>query len=127
MKRVIPFLALVLTLIATASFGFKTSKRLVDEVIRMSQAGVNDDAIVEYVVHTAGRFVVTADDVIAMKNAGVSSRVIRVMVDESARRDVPQRASAGRPHEEEPMPPYLNFYDPWWFLPRYYTNLPRTR
>lgn len=122
MKRVIPFFALAAIVIATPLFAFNTNRRLVDEVIRMSRAGVADDAIVEYVVHANGRFDVTAGDVIAMTNAGVSSRVIRVMVNESGSRIVPQRASA-----EEPMPPYLNFYDPWWFLPRYYTNLPRTR
>lgn len=122
MKRVIPFFALAAILIATPLVAFHTNRRLVDEVIRMSQAGVADDAIVEFVVHTNGRFDVSSDDVIAMTSAGVSSRVIRVMVNESARRTVPQRASV-----EEPMPPYLNFYDPWWFLPRYYTSLPRAR
>src|SRR6476646_750168 len=50
---------------------------VIDDVVRMAQAGVSDDAIISYVVHTRERFEVTADDVIALNNAHVSKEVIK--------------------------------------------------
>ncbi len=130
MKRLL-VVFVVLAALATPLPAFNDHKGLTAEVIRMSQAGVSDDAIIEYVRHTSGRFVITADDVIALKNAGVSAAVIRVMIDESESRGLPERAGySSRPPapeiDRDPTPPWTAFYDPWWFMPRYYTPLPRT-
>ena len=54
--------------------------KLVDDVIRMSRAGVGDDTIVAFVNSLRDRPAMTADEVIAMKAAGVSDTVIRAMV-----------------------------------------------
>jgi hypothetical protein len=54
--------------------------KLVDDVIRMSKAGVSDDAIVAFIQGFPDRPLATADDVIAMSAAGVSPAVIRAMI-----------------------------------------------
>ena len=122
MKR-LALCAVFVSLAALPLFAFNDNKGLVSEVIRMSRAGVTEDAIVAYVVHTSGRFDVTVDDIIAMHDARVSPRVVRVMVEESRSRiPVNERpyglTSAGRDHD--PTPAWTQFYDPWWYLPRYY-------
>jgi hypothetical protein len=58
--------------------------KLVDDVIRMSRAGVSDDTIVVFVNSLRDRPAVTADEVIAMKAAGVSDAVIRAMIAQPA-------------------------------------------
>ncbi len=112
---------------------FDDNSGLVPDVIRMSQAGVGDDTIIAYILHTSGRFDVTADDVIAMTQANVSPKVIRALIDESRNRIPPERPAEAQPGvmvpqvDRDPTPPWTAFYDPWWFMPRMYTPLPSTR
>jgi len=121
-----------LTLLAVACLfaalplcAFNDNKGLVDEVIRMSRAGVAEDAIIAYVVHTSGRFDVTADDIIAMRDANVPPRVIRVMIEESRVRTPDTGYEHASVRDHDPTPPWTQIYDPWWYMPRYYTPLPR--
>jgi len=124
-KRLIPLFALLLTVAAAPVFALDDSNRndrnrdkrtLVDDVIRMSQAGVSDDAIISFVSHTRERFEVTADDIIAMTNAHVSKEVVKAIVDEAAdRKD--GRGYAGRTAVY--VAPYYGWYDPFW-SPYYY-------
>src|SRR5438128_3930254 len=111
MKRVL----FVLLLVSTPLFAFEAKHRtVVEDVIRMSQAGVGDEAIIAFVVHTREPFTVTADDVIAMTNAQVSKDVIKAVVDEAEARKRVRR------QEDDYIPFYYQYYDPWWFMPRYY-------
>lgn len=121
MKRLI---AVLFCLFAAAPLlAFNDNKGLVDEVIRMSRARVADDTIIEYILHTSGKYYVSVDDVIAMRDAEVSSRVARVVIEESrAREPEAERTIAGP--DRNPTPPWTQFYDPWWFMPRMYKNLP---
>jgi uncharacterized protein YcfJ len=48
-------------------------------VVEMAQSGVSDDVICNAIRTRGGRFDTTPDSVIALKNAGVSDRVIEVM------------------------------------------------
>src|SRR2546425_11286657 len=86
MKRLIPLAALLLAA-ATPLFALDDPARtdrtdrnrrivIVDEVVRMSQAGVSDDAIISYVEKSREPFDVSADDIIAMTDAHVSKDVI---------------------------------------------------
>lgn len=86
---------------------------IIDDVIRMAQSSVSDDAIIAYVRKYRDRFDVTPDDLIALSDAHVSKDVIKAMVDESsARRD-----------EREPAPVRRYsagvYFDPWYY-PGYY-------
>ena len=72
------------------------------------------EAIIAFVVHTREPFTVTADDVIAMTNAHVSKDVIKAVVDEAEARKRVRR------QEDDYIPFYYQYYDPWWFMPRYY-------
>ncbi len=64
-KRTIYLFAVLLCLVAATPL-FATQRTLVDDVIRMSQAGVSEETIVSFVHNARGRFDVSADDVIAM-------------------------------------------------------------
>lgn len=55
-----------------------------DTVIRMSKAGLDDTVIVQTIQTQPGAFDTAPDDLIALKNAGVSQRVIAAMQARSA-------------------------------------------
>ncbi len=122
MKRTIYLLAILLCLVAATPL-FATQRTLVDDVIRMSQAGVSEDTIISFVHNAGGRFDVSADDVIAMTNANVSKNVIKAVVDEAAARKDGRYADGGRttvvvspgvyPYGYYPYY-YDPFYDPFW-------------
>src|SRR2546430_9836737 len=101
MNRLIPLAALLLAA-ATPLLALDDPARtdrtdrnrrvvIVDEVIRMSQAGVDDDAIISYVAKSREPFDVSADDIIAITDAHVAKDVIKAVVDESAARKGPRR------------------------------------
>jgi hypothetical protein len=104
-------LAFILLLVVTPLLAAQTS--LVDDVIRMSKVGVGDDAIIAFIQATRDRPAVTADDLIAMSEAGVSKAVIQAML---AAPVAPQAASGtptsdgaqaeNPPDQAAPPPPY---------------------
>jgi hypothetical protein len=51
-----------------------------DSVIRMVKAGLNDDLIVQTITEQPGKYSTDADALVALKQAGVSDRVITAMV-----------------------------------------------
>jgi hypothetical protein len=51
-----------------------------DSVIRMAKAGLGDDLIVQTIGAQPGQFATDADSLVALKQAGVSDRVIQAMV-----------------------------------------------
>jgi hypothetical protein len=51
-----------------------------DAVIRMEKAGLSDDLIVQTIGAQPGQYTTDADSLIALKQAGVSERVISAMV-----------------------------------------------
>jgi len=137
-KRLIPLIAVFL--FAAPSFALDEANRtdrpdrarrtviVVDDVIRMAQAGVGDDAIIAYVRNTREPFDVSADDLIAMTNARVSEKVMKAVEDEAAarkdrdyhRRDARETRStvyvAPYPYYYDPF--YYPYYDPFWYGPR---------
>jgi hypothetical protein len=128
MKRFLPAAA-VLFLMTTPLFAAAAPPRLVDDVIRMSKAGVEDETILEFVAKTEGHYVVTTDDIIAMTEAGVPKPVIKAVVKGSDWREGSREASTDEHsttvYVEPPYYPYYGwnpFYDPWWYMPRLYVN-----
>ena len=91
---------------------------IIDDVIRMSQSGVGDEAIIAYIHKYRDRFDINADDVIALNDAHVSRDVVKAMVDESSvRRDdrgrEPARVYTGV-YFDPGVYPY-GYYDPFWY------------
>jgi hypothetical protein len=104
-----------------------TTATIVDEVIRMSQAGVADEDIVAYVHKSRDRFDVSADDLIALTDAKVSKAVIHAVVDEAdvrngdGDRGVRRSTTVVRPSIYVGSPWFYNpyyYYDPFWYQPR---------
>ena len=87
---------------------------VIDEVIRMSEAGVADSAIIAYVNNVREPFAVTADDLIALTNAHVSEAVIRSVQNDSSNRD----ANARYPRSTVLVSPYAYPY-PYYYSPYY--------
>ena len=122
MKRLIP----LLFLITVPLFAFNAKKAsLVDDVIRMSQAGISDETIVAYVQHMREPFEVSGDDVLAMTNAHVSKDVIKFVVDEARRRK--EREQRQAVSADDVIPIYLYYFDPHWYMPRLYSAVGSSR
>ncbi len=133
MKRLISAVAvLFLMVVAVPMFALDASSNVrnntatvIDDVIRMSQAGVADEDIIAYVHKSRERFDVTADDLIALTNAKVSKNVIHEVVGEADDRNgdrgrretrtvVSPRVYVGSPWFWDPY----YYYDPFWYGPR---------
>ena len=135
MKRVTLTVVLLLLAVAAPAFAVRTVI-VVDEVIRMTKAGVADDAIIAYVRQVPNAYEVNGDDVIAMNDARVSPAVMKFVIDDSAARMKDARSDDRsrtttetrtvyvRPAYATPYPyyydPYYYGYDPFWYSPRVY-------
>lgn len=51
------------------------------DVEKMSSAGINDDVIINQIKATNSVFYLSADDIVELKNAGVSQHVINYMIE----------------------------------------------
>jgi len=115
---------LLLSLIALPLFADEERQRttLIEDVVRMAKAGVNDEAIIDFVRKSDKGYEVNADDLIAMTDAHVSKDVIKAVIDEADERD----GIAGRGRERVVRPRYVYaspywydpWYDPFWYGPR---------
>ena len=115
--------ALFLVLVAAPLFAVQ--RNAVDEVIRMTRAGVAEDTILDYLEKTDARIIVTGDDIIAMTDAHVSKAVIKAVVDaaDSRRNDrnyrdrgyVAPRVVVAAPYYYDPY----YYYDPFWYRPSF--------
>jgi hypothetical protein len=126
MKRLL--LAALLLLAATNAFAIARTVLVVDDVIKMSKAGVGDDEIIAFVKKTDEPFDVSGDDVIAMTDAKVSRAVVKAVIDESAARmrrsDRSYRDDdRGRTRTVFVSPYYDPWYDPFYYSSRMYLGL----
>jgi len=95
---------------------------VVDEVIRMAQAGVGDGAMISYIRQTREPFAVTSDDLIALANARVSDRVVRELQADAQRADgrgyaAPRTTVLVSPYAYPYYYPY-GYYSPYSYGPR---------
>ena len=128
MKKHIIHAVAALFLVIVAAPLFAVQRNVVDEVIRMTRAGVAEDAILEYVDKTDIRISVTGDDVIAMTEANVPKAVVKAVVDAAgARRDGNYRNRSYSYSSPRVVvspsfydPYYYNYYDPFWYRPSFY-------
>ena len=129
MKRRITHAVAALFLVLVAAPLFAVQRNAVDEVIRMTRAGVAEDTILDYLEKTDARVIVTGDDIIAMNDAHVSKAVIKAVVDaaDSRRNDrnfrdrgyVAPRVVVSAPYYYDPY----YYYDPFWYRPSFSLNL----
>src|SRR5436305_11091882 len=105
--------ALFLVLVAAPLFAVQ--RNAVDEVIRMTRAGVAEDTILDYLEKTDARIIVTGDDVIAMTDAHVSKAVIKAVVDaaDSRRNNRDYRDRGYVAPRVVVAAPY--YYDPYYY------------
>ena len=84
MRRIIYAVA-VLLVAAVPAFAMTRTVMVVDDVIKMTQAGVGDEEIIAFVHKTASAtpFEVNGDDVLAMQSAKVSPSVMKTVIDTS--------------------------------------------
>ncbi|MBV8515966.1 MAG: hypothetical protein JO197_01060 [Acidobacteria bacterium] len=143
MKRFLPAVAVLLSLTAAAPMfaldspdrdgrETRTDRRdrtsVIDDVIRMTQAGVGDDAIIKFVRDSRERYVVDADVIIALTDAHVSKPVLDAVMDYAYDRDERgDRHTDGRTYSTVYVRPYYDpwysayspyYYDPFWYGPR---------
>jgi hypothetical protein len=122
-KHIIHVVAALFFVLVAAPL-FAVQRNLVDEVIRMSKAGVAEETILEYVDKTDARVVVTGDDVIAMTDANVPKGVVKAVVDASdarrGNRDYRDRSSSA-PAVVVASPYYgYGYYAPYYYDPFFY-------
>jgi hypothetical protein len=70
----------------------------VADVIKLSQAKISDDIIVQHLSKKGQRFDLSTEQLIQLTNAGVSDRVIQAMID-------PAKANASSPQSTQVAPP----------------------
>ena len=114
MRRTI-FAVAFLLISAVPAFAVTRTVMVVDDVIRMTKAGVADDAIIAFVRKTAQPFDVNSDDVIAMQEARVSPEVQKVVIDESAASMRDERRRDSRTVVYVSPGIYSPWYDPFYY------------
>jgi len=130
MKRSITHAVAALFLMLAAAPLFAVQRNVVDEVIRMTRAGVAEDTILEYVERTGTRIDVSGDDVIAMTEARVPKSVIKAVVDAADTHRSSSDRGYSSPRVVVTAPyygygydpyryynPYGYYYDPFWYRP----------
>lgn len=83
-----------------------------DEVVKLTHAQVGDDVVVSYVQNSGTAYSLSPDDIVRLRNEGVSDRVINAMMDQHKKAvEVAQRASGPAPvyrDNNNPAPVYRN-------------------
>jgi hypothetical protein len=94
-----------LPLTSTNAAGFSP----VSEVIRLNQSGVGDDVLIAYINNTQVPYNLSADEIVALKDAGVSSQAIASILNHDlALRNQPNRLiPEQRPYVSTPPAPAL--------------------
>lgn len=74
----------------------------VDQVIQLTKAGVSEGVIIEFLQKDGKAVTLTTNDLVRLKQAGVSDKVMSVMIDPTVK---PTEATAPPPAEVPPPPP----------------------
>ena len=130
MRRSFIALAALLLLSALPALAVDAPDRttVIDDIIRMTKAGVEDDAIIKFIEDSDEGYVVDADAIIALTDAKVSKDVLESFMDHGYRPD--RRAYRRRDRNDDgtrtvyvrpyySWDPWLSSYDPFWYGPRF--------
>ena len=93
----------------------QTRMMTVDDVIRLSKAGLSDDVIIQQIKKKDQRFDLSTDQLVQLKSASVSERVIQVMIDPTRdpapsptdKTGAPAAQQAGQPSRQDSLSPTL--------------------
>lgn len=100
MRTLVPWaLGLVLLLAPGITAGDFPEPLQVDDVLRLHLAGVSEDIIVSEIIVTETVFYLTPDEIIRLKEAGVSDRLLQFMID-TARPQEPGTDATAYPEED---------------------------
>lgn len=102
------FLLLVLSVPAASQsseiyLGPAPKAMTVEDVIKLSKAGLSDDLIIAQIKTRNQRFALSTDQLIQLKTAKVSERVIQVMIDPAYKPAAPQPAPANKAPTAQPV------------------------
>src|SRR5436309_1059036 len=119
MKRAVHAVLILMAAMVAMPLFAADRTNIIDDVIRMTRAGVAEESIVEFVHKSDARFDVNADDMIAMTDAKVSRFVMKALLDEADVRNgrpeakdvYEQRTVIVRPYYA--YDPYPYYYDPF--------------
>lgn len=80
MSRISPFFAMLL-LLTLGTVSMSAQEPLTDDsIIKLVRAGLSEDLIVQTVNSQPGKYALGADDIVALKRAGVSDKIIGAML-----------------------------------------------
>jgi hypothetical protein len=102
-RRILPLILLGFLFVTTSSISWAQMQNhlTVNDVIKMTKAGLGEDLIVTQVKANGTPFKLSTDELISLHGAGVSDRVIEAMVNPLAA-PAPAAAAAGAPANGEP-------------------------
>jgi hypothetical protein len=89
----------------------KVQAQLIDEVLRMTEAGVPEDIILKQITAWGFEFELSADDIVELRSLGVSDAVVAAMVDTGATAGYEDKAPEHSLHVS------AGFYSPWYCYP----------
>lgn len=107
MKRVTLALACALLFASPAAAETLTN----DTIIQLVKAGIGNDAVIAKIKATPGNYALSTDDLIALKNAGVSGDVIAAMIAGPAKAEAPAVMSLTDINPMTPHPSGLYLID----------------
>ena len=113
-KYLLPLAGLLLAGCVTRTYTVSTPPPgpSIAEIQSMAQAHVGDSVIVSQIQNSSTRYSLTADQIIALKNAGVSDAVLNAMINSAGKTPVQTTITIDQgPY----VYPYV-YVDPWpWF------------
>lgn len=86
----------------------QTKTMTVDDVIRLSKAGLSDDVIIQHIKKKDQRFDLSTDQLLRLKSASVSERVIQVMIEPTKEPALLPAHKAGSPAPQQTEQPGLH-------------------
>ena len=103
MRRFVPVLALSAAVVLVPSLAPRAEALTIRDVIELSRAGLGDDVLLALIEVDGGVFAIDVETLKALKDAGVSERVIVALV--RSRRERPEPVTAAvLPPEPAPAP-----------------------
>lgn len=103
---------MLLAIPALAADRTEDSASLTRDVVRMWDADIGGSTILAFVRQHAGTVTFTADDVLMFREAGMSERVIRDLLDAASDRSPSRRAYR---YDSPYYPRYYPSSYPWWY------------
>lgn len=81
----------------------------VEDIVKMSKAGISEDVIIQKIKKGGQAFDLSPDQMIELKSAGVSDKVVQTMLDPT-KSDAPAAAAAGAAKPASDMPDEMGVY-----------------